>query len=242
MTALTALCIAGLAWMSRATRQRVESNAELMEMQSMMYAFDRLPAGIREESMPSSVTTAEIPWDPAVLKEDFRMSVQRIDLPVSAAQKDMLAGSHLTVGDSVAVYRCSNPDAPESAFGFFMKGKGLWGTITAFAAVSEDFSRMIGIDFTEQVETPGLGARILEKDFKYYFRNLDISGIGKAGTGQGEVVMSRKMDATNVQIPTHTFQAITGATQTCGGVLKMINTDIRFYREVVESAARAGLL
>ncbi|MBN1894062.1 hypothetical protein JW906_06185, partial [bacterium] len=86
MIALTGLCITGLAWMNHATRLRVASNAELMEMQSMMYAFDRLPDGSLEESMPPSTTTADIPWDPVRLREDFRTFVEVVFLPVSPEQ------------------------------------------------------------------------------------------------------------------------------------------------------------
>jgi Na+-transporting NADH:ubiquinone oxidoreductase subunit NqrC len=31
------------------------------------------------------------------------------------------------------------------------------------------------------------------------------------------------------------LQAITGATQTCNGVINMINTDLQFYLEVIRS-------
>jgi len=109
----------------------------------------------------------------------------------------------------------------------------LWGTISAFAVVSPDLIHMIGIDFTEQSETPGLGARVTESEFKYFFRGLELSGFF-VPTDQRPVKMVSRKDKSNKEYPTNTFQAITGATQTCNGVVKMLNTDLKFYLTILK--------
>ena len=119
------------------------------------------------------------------------------------------------------------------AYGFLLKGKGLWGTISAFGVVSADLDRMVGIDFTEQFETPGLGARITEQEFKYFFRELDLTGF-LSESDQPAVVMVGRKERSNVEESTNSIQAITGATQTCNGVLSMLNTDLRFYLRLLQ--------
>jgi Na+-transporting NADH:ubiquinone oxidoreductase subunit NqrC len=92
---------------------------------------------------------------------------------------------------------------------------------------------MNGIDFTEQVETPGLGARITEIGFKRYFRGLDLTGFDENVPPVPAVFMINRKEFTNRIRPTREVESITGATQTCLGVLEMLNTDLRFYRELI---------
>jgi Na+-transporting NADH:ubiquinone oxidoreductase subunit C len=89
-------------------------------------------------------------------------------------------------------------------------GSGLWGTIKGYLAVSSDFSKIVGIVFTEQQETPGLGGRIDELQYKEQFRGVPITGskivYGKNG--------SQEIDA------------VTGATITSNSVLRIVNDTI----------------
>jgi len=82
------------------------------------------------------------------------------------------------------------------------------------------------------VETPGLGARITEIEFKYFFRNLDLSGF-EDQSPTPPIILVKNKDKTNLDESTNSFQAITGATQTVDGVLKMVNSDLQFYIEVI---------
>jgi Na+-transporting NADH:ubiquinone oxidoreductase subunit C len=54
-------------------------------------------------------------------------------------------------------------------FGIIFSGNGLWSTIKGVIAVNETLTRILGIDFIEQGETPGLGGRIEESWFKEQF-------------------------------------------------------------------------
>ena len=88
------------------------------------------------------------------------------------------------------------------------EGPGLWGTIRGYLGVNALLDRTTGLVFTQQNETPGLGGRIDELQYREQFRFLPI----KAGTelnygAQGD----RQVDA------------VTGATQTSGAVLRILN-------------------
>jgi len=119
------------------------------------------------------------------------------------------------------------------AYGFKMQGKGLWGTIIAFGTVTRNLNRMVGLDFMQQVETPGLGARITEHEFKHYFCNLNLEGFDQNIPETPQIVMVRKKERTNREESTNELQAITGATQTCNGVLQMVNRDLKFYLNLI---------
>ncbi len=90
-------------------------------------------------------------------------------------------------------------------------GPGLWGTIRGYLGVSASLDRTAGLVFTQQNETPGLGGRIDELQFKEQFRGLPI----KAGT---ELVYGAQGD--------NQIDAVTGATQTSSAVLRILNSVI----------------
>lgn len=87
-------------------------------------------------------------------------------------------------------------------------GAGLWGTIRGYLAVSADLETVLGLTFVEQNETPGLGGRIDEPDYKEQFRNISIDlqrGFAYGADGGGQI------------------DAIAGATSTSRAVLQILN-------------------
>lgn len=111
------------------------------------------------------------------------------------------------IGDTpVYVY---HEDQKIVAVAFPMSGKGLWGTINGYLALSYDGQKLLGVDFTDHSETPGLGGRIDEAWFKEQFRNLNTSS-------SAPTAIYKTTSASNVD-------AITGATLTSNDVLEIIN-------------------
>lgn len=96
-------------------------------------------------------------------------------------------------------------------------GAGLWGSIEGYVGLSADYSQILGLDFTEHSETPGLGGRISEEIFKGQFRHLDISGVQ-----DNNYVIYRPAPGGNVD-------AITGATLTSKSVSDFLNEDIHEF-------------
>jgi Na+-transporting NADH:ubiquinone oxidoreductase subunit C len=110
-----------------------------------------------------------------------------------------------TVG-GIEVYEQNLVDGPHGIAVPFT-GSGLWGTIRGFLAVSSDFTRITGIVFTEQQETPGLGGRIDELQYKEQFRGVPITG--------AKIVYGMNGDKE--------IDAVTGATITSNSVLRIVN-------------------
>lgn len=111
-------------------------------------------------------------------------------------------------------------------YAFPIRGTGLWGTVEGFAAVSDDFSELLGIDFVSHSETPGLGGRISEDWFKEQFRGLKLTD-----TNNGNYIVYKPAPGGNVD-------AIAGATLTSKSVSNFMNEDI--YNFIKENKDKGG--
>ncbi|AMW32602.1 FMN-binding protein [Fervidobacterium islandicum] len=108
-------------------------------------------------------------------------------------------------------------------YAILFSGSGLWGNISGVLAVNSDVSKVVGIDFISQSETPGLGGRIEENWFKEQFRNESIVD-GKVGVSTTKVPDSK--DDGQVD-------AITGATLTSKSIEKIIATYIPILKSLL---------
>lgn len=99
----------------------------------------------------------------------------------------------------------------EVAYAVPINGPGLWGSISGYIGLNKDFTKIIGIEFVTQSETPGLGGRISEDSYKNQFRSIDISEV----TNNNYIISSPQ--------PENNVDAIAGATQTSVAVVKLIN-------------------
>lgn len=133
--------------------------------------------------------------DPKVIEEEFEKYVDKEEVDGQTIYT-------LKEGETIAAYA------------FPVGGTALWGTVEGYAAVSGDYTELLGIDFVSHSETPGLGGRISEEWFKEQFRGLDLT---KAGDGQYIVYKPA---------PDGNVDSIAGATQTSKSISKFINEDI----------------
>lgn len=101
---------------------------------------------------------------------------------------------------------------PKGTILFKEKGPGLWSEIDLLIAVNPDRETLYGIRVISQAETPGLGARITEKEFLVNFKDAIIRPdlkVVKFASAPNEV------------------DAVTGATATSDGVEDIINKGIK---------------
>ena len=102
-------------------------------------------------------------------------------------------------------------------------GQGFWAPIRGIVGVSEDLTTIRGVSFYEQAETPGLGARIEESDFREQFEGLRI----------GDLPRPVGIRPTTVTLDDNEVHAITGATQTCVRLERLINNDLSEWLAVM---------
>jgi Na+-transporting NADH:ubiquinone oxidoreductase subunit C len=111
----------------------------------------------------------------------------------------------------------------EKVYAILFNGSGLWGNISGVLAVNSEVSRIVGIDFISQSETPGLGGRIEESWFKEQFRN--------------EAIVNGKVLVSTTKVPDSKddgqVDAITGATLTSKSIEKIIATYIPILKSLL---------
>ena len=103
-------------------------------------------------------------------------------------------------------------------------GAGLWGPIWGYIAVDDNGTDIYGAYFSHEGETPGLGARIADKDFqdefvdKHLFQEGEFKGVVVLKKGQKSVTGAEQIDA------------LTGATITSLGVSAMLEDCLAPYK------------
>jgi RnfABCDGE-type electron transport complex G subunit len=102
-----------------------------------------------------------------------------------------------------------------------VEGKGFWDTIKGVVGITPDQKIITAIAFYEQKETPGLGARIAEPDFCDQF-------IGRKIASGAKPIGIRSVGETLKENQVH---AVTGATQTCVRLEKLINDGLAQWQQ-----------
>jgi Na+-transporting NADH:ubiquinone oxidoreductase subunit C len=106
----------------------------------------------------------------------------------------------------------------DGAIAMRFAGPGLWGPIKGFLALDPKITKIRGITFYEQEETPGLGGEIVNASFRDKFVGLMIRD--EAGN-PGIIIKSGGEAAANK------VDGISGATMTCDKVQEMLNEAIK---------------
>jgi Na(+)-translocating NADH:ubiquinone oxidoreductase C subunit len=234
MIIVSVVFITVLASVNEMTKARINRNFEIEQTRAMFYAFNIFPEGVDGSKLSSTSITADIPWSEEQVLQTKETRLRPVTIPISENLKDVVQDSFLEGRDSIEIFEGLNEQGEVVAYGLPLVGKGLWGSIEGFGVISADLDKVVGIDFTKQVETPGLGARIIEQEYKFFFRNLDLSGFSNVDSKQPAIMMVKKKDRTNVEESTNSVQAITGATQTSQGVLNMMNSNLKVYIQLIQ--------
>lgn len=115
------------------------------------------------------------------------------------------------------VYRTKN----EGAVAFKIAGSGSQGPLSGVLALQADLRTIKGITIVSQVETPGLGDRVLEK------ANLD-KFKGK------KMVPALRILATGGAAQENEVDGISGATLTCKAFERILNTQSKEYSALLK--------
>ena len=124
------------------------------------------------------------------------------------------------------VYECVAPG--KEGVAFVAGGMGFWDRIEAVVVLSPDLQRVLNIQFLDQKETPGLGARIEEPWFTDQFKNLEVAW--NAAPDQRVLVGTSPSDNAPNEV-----DAITGATQTSMALMRFLNDELALVRPLLIS-------
>ena len=109
-----------------------------------------------------------------------------------------------------------------------LSGKGLWGGIGGYLALDEDKNTIYGVNFNHESETPGLGAKIVEPEFRSQFEGKHIRN------AEGAVVSVAVLKAGKHAEGQEQVDAISGATITSSGVSTMLEVNLGEYAEFLK--------
>ena len=106
----------------------------------------------------------------------------------------------------------------DGAIAMRFAGPGLWGPIKGFLALDPKITKIRGITFYEQEETPGLGGDIVNASFRDKFVGLLI----RDDAGNPGIIIKNSSEAAVNKV-----DGISGATMTCDKVQEMLNEAIK---------------
>lgn len=126
---------------------------------------------------------------------------------------------------TVFIGRSDNKPEPVG-LAFRVIGSGFQGKIVMMVGVTPDFKQLTGIKVLEQVETPGLGTKIVEDPsqktnqfwFSDQFKGLEL---------QPEIALVKNRKPTR----DNEIQAITGATISSRAVVRILNDQIQAFKQ-----------
>jgi len=111
--------------------------------------------------------------------------------------------------------------------GFIFSGTGFWDRISGIIVLSADLSKVVNIQFLDQKETPGLGARIEEGWFTDQFKGVSIAW---------EQPVDKRIIVGPAPIPgaKNRVDAVTGATQTSIALMRFLNSELETFRKALK--------
>jgi Na+-transporting NADH:ubiquinone oxidoreductase subunit C len=156
--------------------------------------------------------------------------------PQTFTQQDLLKTNYETYVKELKLTKSGNgiindtyfaiivPNKGTLGYCFDLKGSGLWGTMKGLLALTPDFKTIINFAIYDQMETPGLGARVEETWFKAQFT--------------GKAFISAQQSAVYTLIPEdgtptgYEIRQVTGATITSASVLKILSNTAEKLEEL----------
>ena len=157
--------------------------------------------------------------------EEF-LSEHKGDYDQIAATRDSNYSKSLSTSEDIAIIKnrenigkiyFSTKDNEIDKLILPIRGYGLWGTLYGYIAIENDFNTVVGIEFYEHKETPGLGGEVDNPNWKNIW-------VGKEIYQSGDVklqVIKGAVDQ-NMNDAKYMVDGLSGATLTSRGVSNMI--------------------
>ncbi len=135
------------------------------------------------------------------------------------------------IGEKFPVYMAETADGKE-ALVLPVKGRGLWGGLWGYIAVTPDMQTVLGAYFNHESETAGLGALIKEEPFQSQFAGRPVFG------EDGKVALTVVKKGTSESAAQ--VDGVTGATLTSKGTGEMVQSGLQAYADVLAKVQGCG--
>ncbi len=138
---------------------------------------------------------------------------------IPEAQNNFEAVEGSTVNEEgereVLYYRAKDDSGNIIGYAFFKQYAGAQGPLVVAGGVDSSFTTVKGMNVLSHEETPGLGSKITETEFRSQFSGIPVSSLGLSSSG-GEI------------------DSITGATMSSQAVVDALNSKITEIEEAEE--------
>ncbi len=134
------------------------------------------------------------------------------------------------------VYKFMEENNPEKVQAYVLPlyGNGLWDNIWGYLAVNAAYTEIVGVSFDHKGETPGLGARITEKEVQDRYKGKKIADEA------GQIVSVKMMKAEgNPNLTEYQVDGMSGATITADGVNAMLENYITYYKNYFDKVEKS---
>ena len=131
------------------------------------------------------------------------------------------------IGEKFPIYKAKTLEG-QDALVLPVKGRGLWGGLWGYIAVSPDLQTVLGVYFNHESETAGLGALIKEEKFQSQFKDRPVFG----DDGKVALTVVKKGQSENA----YQVDGVTGATLTSKGTGEMVRDGMQAYVDVLSKA------
>ena len=100
-----------------------------------------------------------------------------------------------------------------------VRGYGLWGTMKGYLALESDFQTIIGLEFFDHKETPGLGGEIVNPRWKAIWKGKEVY----SDTGDVVISVIKGSVDKNSKKAKYQVDGLSGATITSNGVTNLLS-------------------
>ena len=202
-----------LAFVFQALKARQDANVALDKKKQILYSLNI--RGLNDEEAAAKYKE--------VVKSDDVLGDNGVVVKIETKDNESY-GFKLNSADykegKLAVYSCEVDGAHKWVIPVY--GMGLWGPISGYIALDDDYETVYGAYFNHEGETAGLGAEI--KDSQAWQEKF----IGKKLFAEGIDGIALSVEK-NVTDPTTQVDAVTGATLTSNGVRDMLKECLGKY-------------
>ena len=138
------------------------------------------------------------------------------------------------------VFQYMNEENPDEVDAYILPlyGNGLWNNIYGFIALESDLNTVKGISFGHVAETPGLGARISDKEVQDRYKSKTIY----EGSDLVSIVMQKGEKNDPSLFGPHEVDGLSGSTLTANGVNAMLKEYLECYKGFIEKTKNQAKL
>lgn len=144
---------------------------------------------------------------------------------------DITVHDYTTNGKDVKIYVDNNTNNISFVFGIFVQS-GYIGDIVGVLTIESDFKTIVNITILQQGETPGLGGKIVQRDFLDQFIGLQFDP-----TSQTPVIIGPLGSTGNLS---NEVDQIAGATNTSHGFQNILNESYFIYKSLWEGGGQSS--